>query len=278
MTVGDVPTRGKRRGAQSQSDAGQAGDWPDYFEDVVDVIVPPACRRDPRNGYATGLSARPGALPDVPGRHTARHGKPRRSPENLLPPLAGSAGPRERAERARGGTRHHAGVAAALTAAAFVGTGVGAGMFGAGTFTPSAAPPDAVTTAVPVAGTLPGGAPAQHHAGYAGKHRKPVPAGLAAAHPQTSAAAGRPAAAPAPSASPSPAASGSQSPAGSSSGSGPGQSPAPVSPSPSSTPRNPASPAPSSGSGSGGRHSSGGQGLVGGLVGSVTGLLGGLGL
>lgn len=281
MIVADVPTREERRGAQLRENPGQVGEWPDYFDDVVDVICPPAYRRDPRDGYATGLSAAPGARDGAPGRHAARHGKPRRNSANLLP-LAASAGPAgragraQRSERARGGTRHHAG-AAALTAAAFVGTGVGAGMFGLGTFTPPAAAPPAVTTAVPVAGTVPGsGASGQHHAGYLGRHRKPVPAGLGA-HPQTSTAAARTAAA-APPAPPSSAAGGSHHPATSSSAPGAGQRPAPVSPSPSSTPRSSGSTGTSTGTGTGGRHASGGQGVVGGLVGDVTGLLGGLGL
>jgi hypothetical protein len=282
MIVGDVPIRGQRRGAQLRSDTGQAGEWPDYFDDVVEVTSPPAYRRDSRYGYATGLSADPGARGGAAGRHAARPGRPRGNSQNLLPPLTGAASAPDRAERGARGTRSHAGVVA-LTAAAFVGTGIGAGVVG---FAPSAhhAALPAVA-AVPVAGTVPGsGSSVQHHPGYLGKHRRPAQAGLAA-HPRTSAAAAR-SAAPAPMASPSSAAApagGSRQPASPSSGGtgsapGTGQRPAPVSPSPSSTPRSPASSGTPAGSGTGGRHASGGQGLVGGLVGGVTGLLGSLGL
>ena len=67
MIVADVPTRGERRGAQLRENPGQVGEWPDYFDDVVDVICPPAYRRDPRDGYATGLSAAPGPRDGAPG-------------------------------------------------------------------------------------------------------------------------------------------------------------------------------------------------------------------
>lgn len=125
------------------------GDWRAYFGDVVDLVCPDAESRGPRYGY----SAEPHAGREVRGggRHADRHGK-----------------------RRRGGSGNRNGVAA-LTAAAVVGTGVGAGVLGVVPFMAPAATSPGVTTsthAPPAPSRSASGASVQHQTGYVGKHRK----------------------------------------------------------------------------------------------------------
>jgi hypothetical protein len=263
------------------------GDWRGYFDDVVDLVCPDTQSRGQRYGY----SAEPHAGREVRsgGRHVDRHAKRR----------PGGSGHRN------GGSGHRNGVAA-LTAAAVVGTGVGAGVLGVVPFMAPAATSPGVTTSAhaPAAPSRSAsGASVQHQTGYVGKHRKAAAVQSSApAHLGTQAAAS-----PAGSA-PSSAVTYPQGSAGRSSAAGSHQggtsSPASAVSQPA-TPHS-ASPAPQGGSGtaagSGGKPAStgtstgqgststssggttstsggttsGGQGVVGGLVGGVTGLVGGI--
>ena len=143
------------------------GDWRGYFDDVVYLVCPDAQSRGSRYGYR----AEPDAGREVRGggRHADRHGK-----------------------RRPGGSGHRNGVAA-LTAAAVVGTGVGAGVLGVVPFMAPAATSPGVTTSThaPAAPSRSAsGASVQHQTGYVGKHRKAAAAQSSApAHLGTQAAA-----------------------------------------------------------------------------------------
>jgi hypothetical protein len=266
MLVDDRPAQRAWNGPEWDDDPGQADNWRGYFDDVVDVICPDAHSRGPRYGYGAG--PRPAQEGRTGGRHVARHGKGRRGPGNRT------------------------GVAA-LTAAAVVGTGVGAGVLGVVPFMPPTATSPGVTAAVHATATAGTGALAQPHTGYMGKHRKPDTASPAhlGAQAGTSRAGSAPAgfaygpASPASSAGPA-----GFYQAGTSSAPAPAasQQPSPQSPS-SSAPHGSGTGTGSTGTGSGaggasstgggnsgGGSGSGGQGLVGGVVGGVTGLVGGL--
>jgi hypothetical protein len=244
------------------------GDWCGYFGDVVDLICPDAQSRGARYSY----SAEPHAGQQVRdgGRHVDRHGKGR-----------------------RGGSGNRNGVAA-LTAAAVVGTGVGAGVLGVVPFmAPAATSPGVPTSAHALAAPSrsASGASAQHQTGYVGKHRKAAVAQSSApAHLGTQAAASPAGSAPSSAVTYAQASAGRSSAAGStqsgtsSSASAVSQPAAPhsVSPEPQGGGGTPASTGTSAGGGSAststtsGGTTSGGQGVVGGLVGGVTGLVGGL--
>lgn len=263
MLGDDRPSQRVWIGEDWGDDPTVANDWRGYFDDVVDVICPDAQSRGPRYGY--GAEPRADQETRDGGRHVARHVKGRR------------------------GSGNRTGVAA-LTAAAVVGTGVGAGVLGVVPFMAPTPTSPGVTASVhaPAAPSAPvSGASAQHHGGYVGKHRKPATA-PSSSPAQVGAPAGTSPAASAPSSattyaptSPSSAAAtatGSHQAGSSSSASTASQpasahssSPAPAGGSGTSTPAGTStSTGTSSGSGSGG------QGVVGGLVGGVTGLVGGL--
>jgi hypothetical protein len=268
MLVDDRPAQRVWIGPEWRDDPRQ-GDWRGYFDDVVDVICPDAQSRGPRYGYGAGPRADQDAREG--GRHVARHGKGRRGPGN------------------RNGV-------AALTAAAVVGTGVGAGVLGVVPFmAPTTTSPGVTTSAhAPAGSALGSGASAQHHTGYVGKHRKA--ASSAPAHLGTQTGSSPAGSAPSsglayaptsPSSAAGSAAASHQGGTSSSSASSSAQHTSPQSSSP--APQGgsgtgtgsgtPASTGTSTGGGSGSTSSatsSGGQGLVGGVVGGVTGLVGGL--
>jgi hypothetical protein len=266
MLVDDRPSQRVWNGPDEWGDdPTEANDWRGYFDDVVDVICPDAQSRGPRYGYGAGPRA--DQEPRDGGRHVARHVKGRR------------------------GSGNRTGVAA-LTAAAVVGTGVGAGVLGVVPFMAPTPTSPGVTAAVhaPAAPSAPvSGASAQHHGDYVGKHRK------AAAAPSSSPAhmgaqAGTSPAGSAPSAATTYAPTSPSSAAASASGSHSGATSSSASTASQPTaPQSSSSPAPQGGSGTGtgtstststgtssGGSGSGGQGVVGGLVGGVTGLVGGL--
>ena len=267
-----------------------SGPWRDSSDDPADRDYPTSYTPAPRTaghrpGYG-GFAARPPAggrsRPPALGRHTGarRRDVPRRAPQVVLEPAAAPAAPLGFSQRMRAAARNHTG-AAALTAAAVVGTGVGVGMFGFAPFaSPTATPPSAnaaMPAAPPVVAMAGSATPVQHHArhthpSYLGRHRKAEPRPATRTTPQISgSAAGAAATASAPT--PQGAGSGSSTPAASS-------APAPtVSSTPkSSTGGSGSQTGPGSGSASGSGHSSGGHSGNGGLLSGVTGLLGGLGL
>lgn len=246
MILDDAPARTYRMSAELDDDPAQVACLRDYFEDVLDQIYPQDRNRG--HGYAAGPGPGPRdgqeAPEDALGRTAARHGRPRR------------------------GSANRAG-AAALTAVAVVGTGVSAGVFGIVPFLSPAATAPHVTgpasAAEPLARSVSGpAAPVEHHAGYTGRHRKPLPAAAVASSPSAVVA---------------PAQAAPSSPAGGHAGgahaagaspSGPGAGQRPLSP-----PRSSGG-STAAGTGTGGGQRSGGHGLVGGLVGGVTGLVSGL--
>jgi hypothetical protein len=293
----DVGQAAEWRGYAELRDLGRTAEWRGYFDDVVDVICTDAQRQDQRYGYGAGLSAGQEARD---GRHVARHGKSRRNSGNSPLP-AGGAGGAGLAERMWSSTRNRAG-AAALTAAAVVGTGVSAGMLGFVPFTPPAATPSGAaaptSAAVPALSSVRGnGAPVQHHAEYVGKHRKPLAAPSSAlthlsVHPQTSPAGVAPSVAATPASTGSPSSAGvpasshqvrTSSPASRTTTQPSPHSPSSSSPAPQSGTTTPTSggsgtgtPTPTPTSTGTTAPTNGGGGLVGGLLGGVGGLVGGL--
>jgi hypothetical protein len=298
LQLDDTPVPAGQLGMRWREELRRSGPWRDYSDDPADMDYPTSYASAPRAagdqpGYIGGFAPRPLAgqqqpLPVAPGRHAAarQRGAPRRDPRVLFQAPAAAAAPGF-GQRMRAAARNHTG-AAALTAAAVVGTGVGAGMFG---FAPFATPP---TTPAGVNAAMPAAAPpvlamtgsatsVQHHAGhshpgYLGKHRKSER--RPAAHTThdlagSAVGAGYGAGTPTPAPTPQNTGSGGSAPAGSSAR-------APQA-SASSTPRAPSGGGSGSstggGSGTGSGHSGGsGHGGSGGLLGGVTGLLGGLGL
>ncbi|HLI39224.1 MAG TPA: hypothetical protein VKV80_18090 [Streptosporangiaceae bacterium] len=252
-----------------------------------------------REAYRTGFSPGGEAHFDTRGPHVPKHDRSRGNPAMR----AGNAVPGSLAGRVLSGARHRAGVAAALTATAVVGTGTTATVFSFVPVTPPHVPVTSSAAIMPSAASVPSSSPvtvkthpATHHDAYVGKHRQPV----ATPTPAMTSLAGQPQApsgeaSPAVAARPAPASSSPASAPAGGSGQAGSSSPArgagsqPSSPS-SSQPSSP--PSQGSGSGSGGSSAGGGSssgsggsssgsqgglgGVVGGLVGGVTGTVGGV--
>jgi uncharacterized membrane protein YgcG len=253
-----------------------------------------------REACRTGFS--PGGEAHFAARdpHVPKHDKSRGNPAMR----AGNADPGSLAGRVLSGARHRAGVAAALTATAVVGTGTTATVFSFVPVTPPHVPVTSSAAIMPSAASVPSSSPvtvkahpATHHDAYVGKHRQPVatptPAMTSlAGQPQAPSGEAAPAVAahPAPASSSSPAsapAGGSGQTGSSSPAQGAGSQPSSPSSSQPSSPPSQGSGSGSSGSSAGGGSSSGGGGsssgsqgglgsVVGGLVGGVTGTVGGL--
>jgi hypothetical protein len=288
LQLDDTPVPAGQEGARWLGERRGSGPWRDYPDDPANMDYPtssaPAPRPDGyRPGYRGGYAARPPAgqppWPPAPGRHAAA--RRRGIAPELVQPAAVAAAPGF-GQRMRSAARNHTG-AAALTAAALVGTGVGVGMFGFAPFSPPSGTPAGATAAMPAAAppvvSMAGSAtPVQHHTGYLGKHRKAEPRPPAHATHQLSGSAGGAAAAAPPAAHPQSTGGGGSAPAGSS-----GAAPSPHS-SASSTPRasrgggSGSQTGTGSGGGTGRGHSGGEHSGSGSLVGGLTGLLGGLGL